>query len=676
MLNLHRKLQSIDWNDSFLCIIHIKQPILTARRRLKYNYMKFPRFYIKKLDIFIIKSFLKNLMATFFICLFIFIIQLLWQWIDDFVEKGLSMSIVAKFFMLGSVSLVSKALPLAILLAALMTFGNFGEKLELLAIKSAGIPLVRTLMPLVVCCACLGGVSFYFQNFVSPLAQRELLRIMYSIKQTSPESDIVEKIFYNKIDGYSIYVKNKNYDTGVLYDVIIYDMSSGFEKTNILVADSAVINNTSDDKFMVLSMFSGEQFSNLDEDNINKKNTPYRRESFSRKDVVIESEGGFEIKDADFIKTRADGKNMMELEKDIDSLKLSNDSIGRDNLKYLKRNNYKDKIILDRSDSIMMAKDSIIHINVDSIYNTATIKTKYMWKKDALRNITSIRNTYDINNKILHQLDKNLNKHKIYWWEKITLSLGCIIFLIIGAPLGSIVRKGGLGYPIIISVATFILYYIFETSGSNMASEGVWKIWFGSWLSTIILLPFGLFFTYQANKDSGILKNSPIVTFFKRLFVLSEKRYILLKEVIIETPDYEKCYNDLLYIYQTIRLYRKNNYLRHIPSIRSVFFNEKDNTLEEVDKKLEDTVEELSNSKFRKIIIQLNDTPVLAVGAVSSPFRKRWMNVLSIIILPVAIIIYLRSARFRIKLLKDFKKLENKIKEINNIMVKEKLINK
>ena len=638
--------------------------------------MKFPRFYIKKLDIFITKSFLKNLMATFFICLFIFIIQLLWQWVDDFVEKGLSMSIVAKFFMLGSVSLVSKALPLAILLAALMTFGNFGEKLELLAIKSAGVPLVRTLVPLMVCCLFLGGVSFYFQNFVSPLAQRELLRMMYSIKQTSPESDIVERIFYNKIEGYSIYVTNKNHETGVLYDVTIYDMSSGFEKTNILVADSAVIKNTSDDKFMILSMFSGEQFSNLDEDNINKKNTPYRRESFSRKDVVIESDGGFEIKDADFLKTRADGKNMMELEKDIDSLKISNDSIGRDNLKYLKRNNYKDNIVFDRNDSTLMAKDSIMRMNVDSIYNTATIKTKSMWKKDALRNVTSIKNTYDINDKILHQLDKDLNKHKIYWWEKITLSLGCLVFLIIGAPLGSIVRKGGLGYPIIISVATFILYYIFETSGSKMAGEGVWKIWFGSWLSTIILLPLGLFFTYQANKDSGILKNSAIKTFFKRLFVLSEKRYITLKEVIIDTPDYEKCYNNLLDISRTIKLYRKNNDLIHIPGIRSVFFNEKDNTLQEMYNKLEETIEELSNSRFKKIIIQLNDTPVLAVGAVSSPFKKRWMNVLSIIIVPLAALVYMRSVRFRVKLLKDLNKLENKIEEINNIMIKEKLINK
>ncbi len=636
--------------------------------------MKFPRFYIKKLDGFIIKAFLKNLMATFFICLFIFIVQLLWKWIDDFVEKGLDMSIIAKFFTLGSISLISKALPLAILLASLMTFGNMGERLELLAIKSAGVPLIRTIMPLIACCAVFGGISFYMQNYVTPLAQRKLLRMMYSIKQTSPESDIMERIFYNKIEGYSIYVNHKNYDTGVLYDVTIYDMTGGFENTNILVSDSAIIKNTLDERHMILTMFSGEQFSNLDDDNINKKNTPYRRESFTRKDVIIETEGGFEIKDADFLKTRADGKNMKELERDIDSLKVSNDSIGRENLRYLRRNNYKDKVVFDQNDSTLMSKEGIYWMNVDSIYEAATQKTRLMWKRDALRNITSLRSTYNINDKILHQLDKDLNKHKIYWWEKITLSLGCIIFLLIGAPLGSIVRKGGLGYPIIISVATFILYYILDTSGSKMASEGVWKIWFGSWWSTIILLPMGLFFTYQANKDSGVMNNFDLKNFFKKIFILSEKRNIPMKEVVIETPDYDSCYNSLNDIYNTAREYKAKNNLKHIPTLKYVFFNEKDDTLAKLDEKLEKTIEYLCNSKYRNIIIQLNEMPVLAIKPVSSPFKKRWMNIVLLFILPLSILIYARSVRFRIKLLMDLTKVERKSKEINEIIKKEKLI--
>lgn len=637
--------------------------------------MKFPRFYyIKKLDRFIIKAFLRNLMATFFICLFIFIIQLMWKWIDEFVDKGLDISVVAQFFLLGSVSLIAKALPLAILLAALMTFGNLGEKFELLAIKSAGIPLTRTMAPLLVCCVILGGVSYCFQNIIAPMSQKKLITMMYSIKQTSPESDIPEKIFYNKIKGYNIYVDHKNKETGVLHNVTIYDMSAGFEKANILVCDSAIIKNTADERFMILTMFSGEQFSNLDEQNINKKNAPYRRETFTKKEVVIEINGGFKLKDSEFLKTKADGKNMNELKLAIDSLGKSNDSIARSNLKNLKRNTYKDRVDLSEADSIIMNNNGVYELNIDSIYNVATLKSKQIWKRNALRNVSGIKSTYEINHKILYQLDKDLNKHKISWWEKITLSLGCIVFLLIGAPLGSIVRKGGLGYPVIISVATFILYYIFETSGSKMASEGEWNIWFGAWLSTMILSPLGFFFTYQANKDSGILKNDAIKEFFRKVFAISEKRNIPLKEIIIDDPDYEICYSELKEIYRDIRLYKMRNKLKRLPSIKYVFFNEKDKTLSGINERLEKNIEQLSHTRNRKIIIHLNEIPVLMTKAISSPFKYRLINILLSITSPLNIFIYARSIRFRIKLLIDLTKVEAKIKEINNIIRNEKYI--
>lgn len=637
--------------------------------------MKFPRFYyIKKLDRFIIKAFLRNLMATFFICLFIFIIQLMWKWIDEFVDKGLDISVVAQFFLLGSVSLIAKALPLAILLAALMTFGNLGEKFELLAIKAAGIPLTRTMAPLLVCCVILGGVSYCFQNIIAPMSQKKLITMMYSIKQTSPESDIPEKIFYNKIKGYNIYVDHKNKETGVLHNVTIYDMSAGFEKANILVCDSAIIKNTADERFMILTMFSGEQFSNLDEQNINKKNAPYRRETFTKKEVVIEINGGFKLKDSEFLKTKADGKNMNELKLAIDSLGKSNDSIARSNLKNLKRNTYKDRVDLSEADSIIMNNNGVYELDIDSIYNVATLKSKQIWKRNALRNVSGIKSTYEINHKILYQLDKDLNKHKISWWEKITLSLGCIVFLLIGAPLGSIVRKGGLGYPVIISVATFILYYIFETSGSKMASEGEWNIWFGAWLSTMILSPLGFFFTYQANKDLGILKNDAIKEFFRKVFAISEKRNIPLKEIIIDDPDYEICYAELKEIYRDIRLYKMRNKLKQLPSIKYVFFNEKDKTLSGINERLEKNIEQLSHTRNRKIIIHLNEIPVLMTKAISSPFKYRLINILLFITSPLNIFIYARSIRFRIKLFIDLTKVEAKIKEINNIIRNEKYI--
>ena len=636
--------------------------------------MKFPWFHIKKLDLFIIKTFTSNLMATFLICLFIFIMQLLWRWVDEFVEKGLDFGVLAQFFALGSITLVSQALPLAILLAALMTFGNFGEKLELLAMKAAGIPLFRIMLPLIIYCTVLGGISFYFQNVVSPYAQMKLLTVMYSIKQTSPESEIPEGIFYDRLEGYNIYVEHKDKETGILHNVVIYDMSAGFDNANILVSDSAKIIGTADEKHMILTMYSGEQFSNLTDQQINKKNRPYRRETFSVKEVLIEVDGGFEMKDASFLKGNAASKNIKELEIAIDSLTLSNDSIGLQNWKGVMRSTYRGRTDFDAIDTTFMEKNNLYSIDVDSLYRVSTKQSKLVWKKAQLNKVKQLSVDYDIKHKIMRSLDKDLNKHKISWWEKFTLSVGCLIFFFIGAPLGAIVRKGGLGYPVLISVATFILYYIFNTSGSKMAREGEWQIWYGAWLSTMILAPLGAFFTYQANKDSGIFNSDSIKAFFRMLLAIPEKRHISIKEVIIETPDYANDAVILEELHNEARLYKKANRLKRLPSINKIFFNEKDNTLDSFNEKLENLIEEMGNSKNRKVIIHLNEFPILAPHATTSPFKRRWLNILSIVIFPIGIFIYLRALKFRIRLVKDLVKIESNTKNLINILKKEKLI--
>ena len=636
--------------------------------------MKFPWFHIKKLDLFIIKTFTSNLMGTFLICLFIFIMQLLWRWVDEFVEKGLDFGVLAQFFALGSITLVSQALPLAILLAALMTFGNFGEKLELLAMKAAGIPLFRIMLPLIIYCTVLGGISFYFQNVVSPYAQMKLLTVMYSIKQTSPESEIPEGTFYDRLEGYNIYVEHKDKETGILHNVVIYDMSAGFDNANILVSDSAKIVGTADEKHMILTMYSGEQFSNLTDQQINKKNRPYRRETFSVKEVLIEVDGGFEMKDASFLKGNAASKNIKELEIAIDSLTLSNDSIGLQNWKGVMRSTYRGRTDFDAIDTTFMEKNNLYSIDVDSLYRVSTKQSKLVWKKAQLNKVKQLSVDYDIKHKIMRSLDKDLNKHKISWWEKFTLSVGCLIFFFIGAPLGAIVRKGGLGYPVLISVATFILYYIFNTSGSKMAREGEWQIWYGAWLSTMILAPLGAFFTYQANKDSGIFNSDSIKAFFRMLFAIPEKRHISIKEVIIETPDYANDAVILEELHNEARLYKKANKLKRLPSINKIFFNEKDNTLDSFNEKLENLIEEMGNSKNRKVIIRLNEFPILAPHATTSPFKRRWLNILSIVIFPIGILIYLRALKFRIRLVKDLVKIESNTKNLINILKKEKLI--
>ena len=636
--------------------------------------MRLPGLHIKKMDLFITKTFLGNLLGTFFICLFIFIMQLLWMWVDDFVEKGIDISILIKFFTYGSITLVSQALPLSILLAALMTFGNFGEKLELLSMKAAGIPLLRIMRPLIVCCAILCGVSFYFQNIVSPYAQMKLYTMMYSIKQSSPESEIPEGIFYDKIDGYNIYVDHKDKETGILHNVMIYDLSSGFENANILVSDSAEIINTTDNKLMVMALYSGEQFSNLTDQQTKKQNRPYRRETFTKKEVLIKIDGGFEMKDAAFVKSNAASKNIKELSLSIDSLTHNNDSVGENNWNNVLRSTYRTRLNLSSSDSIRMNKDNIYSINVDSVYNVSTRNNKLIWKRAQLNKVKQIKVDYEVKGNIMRSLDKDLNRHKIAFWEKFTLSLGCLVFFFIGAPLGAIVRKGGLGYPVLISVATFILYYIFTTSGAKMAREGEWYAWFGAWLSTMILLPLGIFFTYQANKDSGIFNGDSIKSFFRTLFAIPEKRNVTIKEVIIEDPDYAKCAVTLEEIYNEAKKYKKNNHLKKLPTIKSVFFNVDNKELNEFNDKIEQVIDNLGNSRERKVIMALNGFPILSIDAISSPFNRTWLNILSIIVLPLGIIIYLRAMMFRIRLLKNLIKIETTAKRITNTFKKQNLI--
>lgn len=636
--------------------------------------MKLPRLYIKKLDWFIIKSFVQLLMGTFFICLFIFIMQMLWKSVDEFVGKGLDFTVLAQFFSLCSVAVVAEALPLAILLASLMTFGNFGERLELLAMKAAGIPLIRIMMPIMAVCIIMGGVSFYFQNVVSPYAQMKLYTILYSIKQTSPEVEIPEGVFYDQIEGYNLFVQKKDKETGMLYKVMIYDMSAGFENANILVADSGKITTTPDDKHLILQLFTGEQFSNIVDQGVNKKNVPYRRETFRKKVAVIPIDGGFDMKDGSFLKANAKSQNMLELEESIESLTHYTDSIGRNNWRGAMRTTFNIRTEYTSQDTTFMERNNLFSLNTDSVYNTATSLNKKLWKKAHLTKIKQLKTDYEIKNSIIHGLDKDLNKHKITWWDKITLSLACVIFFFIGAPLGAIVRKGGLGYPVLISVAIFILYYLLNTSAYKMAREGEWHIWVGSWLSTLVLAPMGILFTYQSNKDSAIFNTDAYKAFFMSLFGIREKRNVTLKEVVIDDPDYNNDYKILEEIHKEAREYKKRNKLKKLPSIGSVFFTTDDNKLLSLNEKLESTIEEMGNSRNKKVIQLLNLFPILAPEGVKSPFTIKWLNILSLVIFPIGIIIYVRAVRFRFRLLKDLVTVEQNSKTLMERIVKEKLI--
>ena len=475
---------------------------------------------IKKLDIFVLKSFGFMFVGTFFICLFIFIMQFLWLYVDELVGKGIPMDVLMKFFYFTALTLVPKSLPLAVLLAALITFGNFGERVELTAMKAAGVPLVRVMRPLVVFCVGLGFVSFYFQNVTIPYANLQLQTLLISMKQKSPELEIPEGAFYDGIEDYNLYVKKKDSDTGMLYGVVIYNMTNGFENATILKADSGRLETTADKQHLKMILYHGEQFENLKDEQINSKNIPYRREQFREKTMLIEFSNEFDLMDGSFLSGNAMNKDMVQLSRDIDSMTIEQDSVSRIYFAQLKKGSYASHK-LSRADTTKLKRfieeQKVTYVDMDSLFHSSTREQRKEWLESEKRRVNNLKNELALKSKTVFNADKNIRRHQIEWLNKITQALACVVFFLIGAPLGAIIRKGGLGMPVIVSVFTFIVYYIIDTSGAKLAREGEIPVWWGRWISTFVLGPLGIFLTYQANRDSGVFNPDLYKTAFRWL---------------------------------------------------------------------------------------------------------------------------------------------------------------
>ena len=633
---------------------------------------------IKKLDIFVLKSFGIMFVGTFFICLFIFIMQFLWLYVDDLVGKGIPMDALMKFFYLTALTLVPKALPMAILLAALITFGNFGERVELTAMKAAGIPLIRVMSPLIGFSILLGCISFYFQNVTIPHANLQLQTLLISMKQKSPELEIPEGAFYDGIENYNLYVKKKDTNTGMLYGVVIYNMSNGFENATILKADSGRLETTADKQHLKFILYHGEQFENLKDGQINSKNIPYRREQFGEKTMLIEFSNDFDVMDGSFLSNNAMNKDMVRLSRDIDSLSAVQDSIGRAYFAQLRNNSYA-SYKLSKSDTTKLQqhieKEQTTRINIDSLFHSSTREQRKEWLKSEETRINNLKNETSLKTRTVFNADKNIRRHMTEWFAKITMSLSCLVFFLIGAPLGAIIRKGGLGMPVIASVFTFIVYYILDTSGTKLAREGEIPVWWGSWMSTAVLAPLGLFLTYQANKDSGVFNVDIYKNAYRWLLGLRSKRHLVMKEVIIDDPDYAAIREQLTELTAACKEYNRSQLRGFFPHYLRMFTaeNNRDRALLKMNALLGNIVEQLGNSRSHEVLKALNTYPVLSVGAHAAPLPRKWMNMMVGIIIPIGLLFYARACFFRHRLKGDLKQIVKTNKEIQNIIYERKL---
>jgi len=604
-------------------------------------------FRIKKLDIFIAKQFSVLFAGAFFICQFVLMMQFLWRYVDQLIGKGLSMEILAKFFFYMGLMLVPQALPLAILLSSLITFGNLGESSELTAIKSAGISLMQSFRSLIVITILISCASFYFQNNIGPDANNKLAQLLISMKQKSPELEIPEGIFYDGIPGSNIFVSKKDMESGKLYGITIYRMTGSYEDQAIILADSGMLQSTADKQHLLLTLWDGEWFENMQSQELGgKASVPYRRETFFHKQLLIDYDEGFNLTDASILANNARGKGLKQIFHDIDSLNNRQDSIGR-------------QLYADMGTSFYHIPNKNItkkktKLNLDTLLAHLTTDEKTRVYTNAMNQISNGRMEMEFRGSVASASEKTLRMHHMEAIAKFTLSLSCIIFFFIGAPLGAIIRKGGLGLPVVISVLVFILFYILDNTGNRMVKIDAWNLWVGCLLATVVLTPLACWVTYKASNDSVVFNLDAYKAFFNRLLGLRSDRNIASKEVIISDPEYRKDAETLSSITEMITEYARSHKLKHLPSPIKVFFKyEPDHRIENISDILETTIDDLSNTRDKLILTEINHYPILAVKAHTRPFERKWMNITAALILPVGIFLYFRMVRFRLRLYHD-----------------------
>ena len=611
---------------------------------------------IKKLDIFICKQFGMLFLGTFFICLFVLMMQFLWRYVDELVGKGLTIEVLAQFFWWMGLMMVPQALPLAILLSSLITFGNLGESSELTAIKSAGISLTRTFSSLVVVSCLISATSFVFQNNIGPYSTIKLSQLLVSMKQKNPELEIPEGVLYDGIPNSNIYVQKKDVKTGKFYGIMIYRMSNSYEDSEIILADSGMLQTTAEKQHLLLTLWNGEWFSNQAQEVGRDAAAPFRRETFLEKKTLIDFNGDFDMTDAALFSGDARGKGLAKLYRDLDSLQHNNDSIGRVFYNEVQMSYYNTSG-LSRTDTLAAIKEAGKKtFNVDSAFARLNNDGKRSVLGIARSQVQAVDADLEFKAMVTEDANRMIRQHKIEMYKKFVLSLSCLIFFFIGAPLGTIIRKGGLGIPVIVSVLVFIVYYILDNSGYQMARRGIWAIWFGELLATMVLVPLAVFVTYKANKDSAVFNFDAYRNLLMNLLGMRQKRNIMAKEVIINEPDYWRDAELLSEVTERAQVYAEAHRLKTAPNVKRVFFEyQADNEMEEINRLLETAIDDLGNTRDKAILNLLNEYPVMSVKAHTRPFNRQWLNTVAAILVPVGLVLYVRMWRFRLRLLKDLR---------------------
>ncbi len=617
---------------------------------------------IKKLYKFMLQTFLPQFLMTFFICMFILMMQFLWKYIEDLVGKGLSMDVLGELFFYASLTMVPLALPLAILLASLMTFGNLGEHFELTAMKSSGVSLMTVMKPIAVIIVLIAIGAFFFQNDVLPQSNVKMWTLLFSARQKSPTLDIPEGAIYSQIPGYNILVKHKDAERDMMYDMLIYDVSKISGYPRVVTADSGRLSFTEDKLHLVLDLHHGEWYEDMVQSGANKLGSDlYRRETFRAKQILIPYDATFNRMDDETMRQQYVGKNITELRQTIDSVQSRVDSTGQiiaADLRQLSvvgtptRTYVYDK----KGRHSVLTKEVLMNkpIDLNAKLGELTATARFQVVDKALAKALSARQECEFRGYMINDDLMVIRRHQIEMQKKFTLSLACLIFFFIGAPLGAIIRKGGLGTPIVISVLLFIVYYVIDTMGYKLARDGHWWVWQGIWLSSAVLLPLGLFLTHKAVNDSAVFNPDAYLNFFRRITGMHQVRKLEVKEVIINEVEPAEAIEKLQALKQNCEQFlERYNGRQSFITYWTAGYDKK--LLGALQAQVESVVEYMGNSREKLVINKTMDFPIIRQLLSYKPTGNKALGYALAALLPLSLPLYLVGTRHQ-------KNLKNEIK--------------
>lgn len=598
---------------------------------------------------------------TFCICLFIVMMQFLWRYIDELVGKGLSMDLIAELFFHAALSLLPLALPLSILLAALMTFGDLGEHVELTALKSSGISLTTIMKPIAMLMVVVAIGAFFFMNNALPKSQVKMWTLLFSMRQTSPTLDIPEGAVYSQIPGYNIYVKRKDKERDMLYNLLIYDVSASTLYPRIVAADSGRLSMTEDKRHLVLTLYKGAWYEQMSvASGINgMSGDMYRRESFHDKEIMIPYDANFTRMDDETMKSQYVGKDIKELQHSIDSINLRVDSAASLIVERMRR-----QPLCGVPQSRMVVKDGnptlepIPQVKLDKAVDINDIlkslpqHEQQQIVNQALSNASADMQDMQFQGYQVNDDNYIMRRHQIELIKKFTLSLACLIFFFIGAPLGAIIRKGGLGMPIVISVILFIIYYIIDNTGYKLARDGRWPVWQGIWLSSAVLLPLGIFLTKKAVNDSAVFNPDAWLNFLRRITGLHQTRKLAAKEVIINEVVADEALSQINTLKESCQHFidRYPGRQRYIDYWQQGYDKKAIKALaEEVDR----VVDNLSNSRDQMILNKAMDYPVIRQLLTYQPVTNKNIGTVLAALFPIGLPVWLVGLRHQKNLKRD-----------------------